>query len=300
MAFKIAIASGKGGTGKTTVSVNLFHYISNNMTTRVRLVDCDVEEPNDLIFLSDNAMAEKTETIEQPIPKIDTESCTYCRKCAEYCEFNAIVVIPPAHFAEVNKSLCHSCGACLAACPENAISEYRLEIGRVNHYRLKEGSSLAEGKLAIGSAMQTMLIRELKKRIDGSPEIILFDAPPGTSCPVVETVSDADFVILVTEPTPFGLHDMKIMVKLLNEMKKPYGIVVNKAGLGNKEVYQFIDKENIELLGEIPFDKDFAQDYANGNLQGKSSKKMDVYFSNIMQNLEKKMLVYEGNNYFKW
>ena len=300
MALKIAIASGKGGTGKTTVAVNLLHYLSKKITGGIQLVDCDVEEPNDLIFLSEIAIPKKTEKISQPIPGILSDRCTFCRKCVEFCEFNAIVVIPPAGFAEVNSGLCHSCGACLVACPENALSESLHEIGVVNHYKLKDGQQFIEGKLAIGSAMQTMLIRELKKRVNGQSEIVLYDAPPGTSCPVVETIADVDYVVLVTEPTPFGLHDLELMVELLEKMDKPYGVIVNKAGLGNRKIYDFISIKKIELLGEIPFDKEYAHYYSSGNLLGAVREKMRSYYRNIIENLDKKITVYEGNNYFKW
>ena len=299
MAYKIAIASGKGGTGKTTVAVSLLHAMSKNLNTDIRLVDCDVEEPNDLIFLSEAAIPNKTETISQAVPRIQPDKCTFCRKCVEFCEFNAIIVIPPAGFAEVNASLCHSCGACLVACPENALTEYLQEIGTVTQFKLKGGRYLYEGKLSIGSAMQTMLIRELKNRVNGKADIILYDAPPGTSCPVVETIADTDYVVLVTEPTPFGLHDLGLMVELLEKTEKPFGVIVNKAGLGNRDLYDFLSRKKIEILGEIPFDKEYAHHYSSGNLLGAAWKIMSPYYRKIIDNLEKKISVYDGNNYFK-
>ncbi|MBN2521762.1 MAG: ATP-binding protein [Bacteroidales bacterium] len=298
MSYKIAIASGKGGTGKTTVSVNLFHILSTEEKKTVHLVDCDVEEPNDLIFFT-NAGKVKVNEIFQMIPEIHKGKCTFCRKCVEYCEFNAIVVIPAAKFAEVNASLCHSCGACLIACQENAIREIPKPIGKVSVYDVKAGNKLIEGKLKIGSAMQTMLIRELKKRVPGEQDIILYDAPPGTSCPVVETVCDADYVILVSEPTPFGLHDLKIMTELLKEMHKPYGLIINKAGLGNEEIYRFIELENIELLGEIPFKRDYAACYARGNLFNNIPKEIRNSYIQIIEKLGRRVSVYERNNCIK-
>ncbi len=299
MSYKIAIASGKGGTGKTTVSVNLFHFFRKNLDKLVRLVDCDVEEPNDAIFFH---KADKTEEIEvsQLIPEINKEKCTYCRKCVEYCEFNAIVVIPPVKFAEVNASLCHSCGACLVACQDNAIRENPLPIGKVTFYDIHGDKELAEGKLKIGSAMQTMLIRELKKQISNESEIIIYDAPPGTSCPVVETVNDADYVILVSEPTPFGLYDLKLMTELMAEIEKPFGIIINKAGLGNTEIYKYLEREGIELLGEIPFSQEYAAGYANGNLFGKIPVQIEKCYLNIIEKLERRIMVYEGDNNLKW
>jgi len=288
MAKKIAIASGKGGTGKTTVSVNLYHFINKFVTPKVQLVDCDVEEPNDLLFFKDSEEVTK-ETINQLIPRIDNDKCTYCRKCAEWCEYNAIVVIPPVQFAEVNGSLCHSCGACLVACEFDAMKEYPEPIGEVTFYKTQEGNGLAEGRLKIGSAMQTMLIKELKKRVPDDAEWILFDAPPGTSCPVVETVSDADYIVLVTEPTPFGLHDLTLMIEMLKDIKQPFGVIVNKAGLGNNEVYKYLKKENIEIIGEIPFNKSYASKYAAGNLLKDISPETEQRYKEIIENLKKKL-----------
>ncbi len=288
MAKKIAIASGKGGTGKTTVSVNLYHFINKFVTPKVQLVDCDVEEPNDLLFFSGSQEVTK-ETINQLIPRIDNDKCTYCRKCTEWCEYNAIVVIPPVQFAEVNGSLCHSCGACLVACEFDAMKEYPEPIGEVTFYKTKEGNGLAEGRLKIGSAMQTMLIKELKKRVPDDAEWILFDAPPGTSCPVVETVSDADYIVLVTEPTPFGLHDLTLMIDMLKDIDQPFGVIVNKAGLGNNAVYDHLKKEGIEIIGEIPFDKDYASKYAAGNLLKDISPETEQRYKEIIEKLKTKL-----------
>jgi MinD superfamily P-loop ATPase len=285
---KIAIASGKGGTGKTTVSVNLYYFISKFVSQNVQLVDCDVEEPNDLLFFN-KAEEQKKETINQMIPRIDNDKCTYCRKCVEWCEYNAIVVIPPVKFAEVNPSLCHSCGACLVACEYDAMKEYPEPIGEVTFYKTDEGRGLAEGRLKIGSAMQTMLIKELKNRVPDDVDWVLFDSPPGTSCPVVETVSDADYILLVTEPTPFGLHDLKLMVEMLKEIKQPFGVIINKAGLGNDEVYKYLKKEDIEIIGEIPFDKAYASKYAGGNLLKDISPETEKRYKEIIEKLKIKL-----------
>lgn len=299
MPYKIAIASGKGGTGKTTVSVNLFQCIYKHITTHIQLIDCDVEEPNDTIFFPE-ATLHHAHTIMQKIPVIDTDKCTFCRKCAEYCEFNAIVVIPPVQFAEVNESLCHSCGACLVACRDKAIYEKAKSIGKVNFYNYDAGVGIIEGRLDIGSAMQTMLIKELKKRVARDNQIIIYDAPPGTSCPVVETISDADFIILVSEPTLFGLYDLQLMVDLLTEIKKPFGVVINKAGLGDQKIYKYLQKNNMEILGEIPFSEPYASNYAQGNLFIDTPKEITSQYNKIMKRLEKNILEYEGNNHFKW
>lgn len=228
MSRTIAIASGKGGTGKTTVATNLYRLINEQQPGEVMLVDCDVEEPNDILFFPGTSMVHQSSVI-QEIPFIDSSKCIYCRRCVDYCEFNAILVIPPVKFAEVNSSLCHSCGACQVACESDAILLRDHPIGTITHYKDKIGNGILEGRLKIGSPMQTMVIRSLKKSVPHCNQLTLLDAPPGTSCPVVETVSDADYTILVTEPTPFGLHDLKLMIQLLREIEKPFGVVVKEA-----------------------------------------------------------------------
>ena len=288
MPLKIAIASGKGGTGKTTVATNLFHLYCNNITCNIHLVDCDVEEPNDIIFFP-HAVKNSEHEVFQHIPQINTKNCTFCRQCVEYCEFNAIIVIPSASFAEINPNLCHSCGACSVACKYDAIIEMPASIGEVTHYEIRKGMTIIEGRLKIGSAMQTMLIKKLKKQIPDESGIIILDSPPGTSCPVVETISDADYIILVTEPTPFGLHDLKLMVDLIREIKKPFGIVISKADIGDNKVYKFLKEEQIDLLGEIPFSKDYAGLYAAGNIFHTVPSQIQESYLKIIENLENKI-----------
>jgi MinD superfamily P-loop ATPase len=299
MSYKIAIASGKGGTGKTTVSVNLQYAIAQQLTQNVLLADCDVEEPNDRIFFS-GAEVVAHQDVNQMVPEIDTDKCTFCRKCVDYCEFNAIVVLPPAGFAEVNPSLCHSCGACSVACQDDAIVERPMPIGEITCLDTGVGAGLAEGNLKVGSAMQTLMIKELKRSVSDNYDVVLYDAPPGTSCPVVETVADADYVVLVTEPTPFGLNDLVLMVELLVELEKPFGVVINKAGLGNRDVYDFLNEQNIEILAEIPFNKEVAGKYASGELLQDITSETSGSYSKIVKSIEKRYLQYEGNNYFKW
>jgi MinD superfamily P-loop ATPase len=272
--MQIAVASGKGGTGKTTLAVSLFHYWAKYQNKKVLLLDCDVEEPNDALFLYPLKTL-SSRNINQYIPEINTAVCTFCKKCVEWCEFNAITIVKSRNFAQVDASLCHSCGACLVACPENAFTEKPHPLGVITRYLTEYGNEFTEGRLKVGSSMQTMLIKELKKEVEQNGSITIFDAPPGNSCPVAETVSDTDYVILVTEPTPFGLHDLKITVELVQELQKPFGVVVNKSGLGNSDVYEFLKDNNIKLLGEIPFSKEFAQKYSSGEL-----------LKNIPENLE--------------
>lgn len=288
--MKIAVASGKGGTGKTTVSVNLFYFISKEWDSNVRLVDCDVEEPNDVLFFNNPAIQSREE-VYHLIPEIDTEKCTFCKKCQEWCEFNAITIVLKLNFAEVDASLCHSCGACSVACEFDAITEIEKPLGTITGYQTGFGKGLTEGCLNVGSSMQTMLIKKLKSSVDDKDYLTILDAPPGTSCPVVETVADADYIILVTEPTPFGLHDLKITVELLADLQKPFGVIVNKAGLGNRDVYAFLEENNIELLGEIPFDRNFAVSYSSGDLLQNIPDKTTRVFREIIQKIKRKEVV---------
>lgn len=287
--MKIAIASGKGGTGKTTVSVNLYKFLSQEFNNQVQLIDCDVEEPNDSLFFS-TAKKNTEKEIFSLTPTIDSDKCTYCKRCEEWCEFNAITLVKSLNFAEVNTDLCHSCGACLAACNYNAITEYEKPLGRISQFNTGFGLGLIEGRLEIGSAMQTALIKEVKKYALNEATITLFDAPPGTSCPVVETVSDANYVILVTEPTPFGIHDLTITVNLLAELNIPFGVIVNKAGLGNNDIYTFLKENNIDLIGDIPFSKNYATSYSNGELLTNIPPEIATFYRKIVEVIKTKIV----------
>lgn len=290
MAYKIAIASGKGGTGKTTVATNLYHIITQQNSGGNMLVDCDVEEPNDILFFPEATKVQET-IVNQEIPDIDQSKCIFCRKCVEYCEFNAITVLPPVKFAQVNASLCHSCGACSVACEYGAILINDHPVGTIAHYKNGFGDGILEGRLKIGSAMQTMVIRSLKKAIPTGLETVILDAPPGTSCPVVETISDSDFIILVTEPTPFGLHDLKLMVNLVNDMQKPFGVVINKANMGNREVYDYLETEGIKILSEIPFSRSYASQYARADLFQNIPKEIQDAYKRLTKKLYEKELI---------
>lgn len=282
--MKIAIASGKGGTGKTTVAVHLFHFLSKNTDQQVQLIDCDVEEPNDLLFFN-NLTQISVKKMVTMVPTIDLNKCIFCKKCSEWCEFNAITIVKNLKFAEVNKDLCHSCGACTVACDYGAITEFSQALGEISDYSYKQNNRIIEGRLEIGSAMQTALIKKLKKHADIQTGISIFDAPPGTSCPVVETVFDADYIILVTEPTPFGLYDLQLTVELIEELKIPFGVIVNKAGLGNDEVYTYLTEKHIELIGEIPFSKTYASHYSSGNLIQNISEELVLNYQRIIEKI---------------
>jgi|SRR5690554_159611 len=263
--MQIAVASGKGGTGKTTVSVNLFHYFNNMAGIKTLLVDCDVEEPNALFFIKLKQLKYER-PVYRLVPDIDINACTFCKKCSEWCAFNAITIIASQKIAEVHNDLCHSCGACLEACKENAISEFPSLLGHLSCYVVEPDSEFIEGRLKIGSSLQTMLIKQVKEAVPNDYSIILFDAPPGTSCPVVQTISGTDYVIVVTEPTPFGLHDLKLTVEVIKQLSIPFGVIINKADYGTTEVKEYLKLNEICLLGEIPFSKEYAQAYSNGDI----------------------------------
>jgi len=251
--MRIVVASGKGGTGKTTVAVNLALSVGN-----VKLVDCDVEEPNCNLFL--NLNLKKIEDVSIPVPVIDNEKCTGCGKCSKNCQYNAIVVLQ--NEATVFGELCHGCGLCSLLCPSNAITERERVIGIIESGNGK-GIEFVRGVLNIGEAMSTPLIRRLKEIVNDDGNMIL-DAPPGAACPVIETVSDADYCILVTEPTPFGLYDLRISVELCRKLGVPFGVIINRCDIGDSGVENFCNKEEIPILMKIPNDKKIAELYSRG------------------------------------
>jgi MinD superfamily P-loop ATPase len=255
----ISVASGKGGTGKTTIAVNLALSIDN-----VQFLDCDVEEPNAHIFLKPKIDRQEKAFI--PVPEIDKSICDYCGKCAKVCVYNAIAVLPGKEekkgTALVFAPLCHGCGACSALCPKKAIKEVDREIGVVESGNCGK-IEFVHGKLNIGEAMSPPLIRQVKERIDLKKTVII-DAPPGTSCPVVASVKDSDFCVVVTEPTPFGLNDLILAVEVLRKIKISFGVVINRADLGNNKTEEYCKQKNIPVLMRIPFKKEIAMAYSKG------------------------------------
>ena len=248
----IAIASGKGGTGKTTVAVNLTLSLDN-----VQLIDCDVEEPNSNLFLK--LKLEKVEDVSIQIPVIDEEKCTHCGKCSELCQYNALAVLPDK--VMVFKELCHGCGLCQMACPQGAITEKDRTIGIIE--KADGEIEFLRGVLNIGEAMSTPLIKRLKEKMNREKTVIL-DVPPGTACPVIEAISGVDYCLLVTEPTPFGLYDLRLAVELCKELNVKFGVIINRDGMGNQDTENFCNEQGIPILLRIPYDRKIAELYSKG------------------------------------
>jgi len=252
----ISIASGKGGTGKTLVATSLALSLKDN--GKVQLIDCDVEEPNDHIFLKPTFT--KKEMVSIPIPKVDEEKCTHCGKCAEVCAYNAIAAMKKKVL--VFPELCHGCGACSYLCPEDAISEIDKEVGVVE-IGYSDSIQFAHGKLNVGEVMAPPVIRKVKELINPEGTVII-DVSPGTSCPVVESIRGSDFCLLVTEPTPFGLNDLILAVEVLRKLDIPSGVVLNRVGVGDKKVEEYCLRENIPIMLTIPLDTQIASYYSRG------------------------------------
>ena len=249
----ISVASGKGGTGKTTVATNLALSIG-----KIQFIDCDVEEPNANIFL--NTKINDQEEVSVKIPEIDKKKCNYCGKCSDFCAYNALAVVPSNVL--VFTELCHSCGGCFLLCPNNAINWNNRVVGRIEHGKIKE-IDFYQGILNIGEMQVIPVIKELKRKINRENNVII-DVPPGTSCPVIESLFGSDFCILVTEPTPFGLHDLKLAIKVVRHLKIPFGVIINRDGIGNNEVEKYCNKERISILLKIPERKEIAHLYSKG------------------------------------
>jgi len=249
----IAVASGKGGTGKTTISVNLALSISN-----AQILDCDVEEPNVHIFLKPEISGKKNVFI--PVPKIDKSKCIACGRCKQVCAYNALALLKDTVL--VFPELCHGCGACSYFCPEKAISEVDKEIGLVEIGK-REDLEFIHGKLNIGQAMSPPLIKAVKEYINKN-KISIIDAPPGTSCPVIASINGSDFCILVTEPTPFGLNDLILAVDVVRKLKIPFGVIINRSNLGDDKTEEYCLKQDISVLMRIPFKKEIASAYSKG------------------------------------
>ncbi len=281
--IKIAIASGKGGTGKTFVATNLFYSLKER-DYDVDMVDCDAEEPNCTIFISGDLVG--STDITHKVPVIDEIACAYCDKCRQYCNYKAIFLLPEAKIIKVIEELCHGCGACSVACEYGAIREKDVVQGEVNRYRLDNGCYLTEARMKIGVMSPVPVIKAAINKA-GENNIKIMDSPPGTSCPFIHTVARADYVVLVAEPTPFGLSDLRQSIKTLDGMDKRYGVIINRAGLGDTKTYDYLKTNNIPLLMEISFDRKIACHYSKGELIAKEDIQWREKFIDLFNNILK-------------
>lgn len=273
----ISIASGKGGTGKTTVAANL----AVSLKTPVRLLDCDVEEPNLHLFLPPEKS--ETEQIKTLVPEILEDKCTFCGKCETLCQFKAIAIIAGTA-AMTFPELCHSCGGCFKVCPEDAILESYRELGTITRGN-NQDIELVYGRLRVGEAMAPPLIKKVKSNAP-LDSVNIVDSPPGTSCPVIASIGDSDFVILVTEPTPFGLHDLKLAVGAVQMLHLPFGLVINRSDIGNQDVKDYAASIGMPVLMEIPFDRQIAEATTNGKLMARELPGYREKFIEIFEQIE--------------
>ena len=251
--MKIAVLSGKGGTGKTTVAASLAQVVENS-----QYIDCDVEEPNGFLFL--NPQITTSEDVTVLVPEVDDQLCTLCGACARICQFNAIAVTKKRVL--VFPELCHHCGACRLVCQPGAIEEVPRRIGVLETDRQQR---VLLGRLDVGEPVGVPIISALKQRIDDRRPAIL-DCSPGASCAVVRSLEDSDYALLVTEPTPFGLHDLNIAVQLVRKMGIQAGVVINKADDQSRLIEDYCETARLPILMKIPFSRTIAEHYSNGRL----------------------------------
>jgi len=280
--MKIAIASGKGGTGKTTIATNLACSIAQ-MSKTVQYLDCDVEEPNGHIFLKPDI--EETHSVTIGVPEVDNELCNGCGKCGQLCQYSAIICLKDKPL--VFDQLCHSCGGCMLVCPTGAIKEKPKEIGFAD-FGAANGVKFGQGRLKIGDIHTPSLIKRVKSN-SINEGVVIIDVPPGTSCPVIEAIKGSDFVLLVTEPTPFGLNDLKLAVGMVRELKLPFAVVINQSDLGDDQVHQYCDGENIQIILEIPNDRRIAEAYSVGKMIVDVLPKYKKDFTSLYENVSKKL-----------
>ncbi len=287
--IRIAIASGKGGTGKTLLATNLFYSLQQH-GMEAMLIDCDAEAPNAMLFF--NGVLQKSYHVTQRVPVIDESKCTYCGRCHGYCHYHAIFILPPARVIKVMEDLCHGCGACSVACEDDAISEKETSLGVVSQFAISATSTITESRVHPGTYSPVSIIKAAIRKGKHQDNVIL-DAPPGTSCPFIHTVVQADFVILVTEPTPFGLSDLQQSVAVLKGMNKPCGVVINRTGMGDNEVYKYLEHDGLPLLMELPFNRQIASAYAKGDLWAKT----DTTFSESLYKLYQRIVFGYGDRH---
>jgi MinD superfamily P-loop ATPase len=278
--LKISIASGKGGTGKTLVATSIASSLASPGISKITVADCDVEEPNAYLFFPKRTLLERMEC-HVPVPAIDEAKCTHCGKCSDICAYHALAVLQQTVL--LFPELCKGCGACTIVCPEKAISETSRSVGEIFGAR-SNGVEIIWGELRLGEARTTTLIKAVKDRA-GSKTVIV-DCPPGTSCSLVESVRDTDFCLLVTEPTPFGLYDLDIALRVLEKMNIPRGVLVNKGGMGDRKVHEYLEKRNIPLLMEIPLDRKIAELYSRGEILAEKMPEWKAKFADMVREIE--------------
>ncbi len=272
----ISVASGKGGTGKTTVATNM----ALSLEGPLQFLDCDVEEPNAHLFVHPNF--EKTEVITTPVPEVDSDKCNHCGQCDQICQFKAIVLI--GETVLTFPELCHSCGGCVEVCPVDAIKETQRELGLIQEGH-RDGMAFTLGRLRVGEAMSPPLIKRVRSR-HRADQLTIIDAPPGTSCPVIASMNGADFVLLVTEPTPFGLHDLKLAVGAVKVLGIPCGLVINRSDIGDGEVTAYAERQELPILMEIPFDRRIAEVYSEGKVLVDVMPEWKPKFVDLYQKIE--------------
>jgi len=283
--MKIAIASGKGGTGKTTLSTNLASFLAEK--DDVVLTDLDVEEPNSGLFIKADLVHEEDKF--KMVPEWKEDECILCGNCQKVCNFNAVIQL--GEMIMVFPELCHGCYACSELCPTSSLPMIPKKMGELKHFQ-KGNLSFIESRLDIGEELAVPLIAQTISYVEEqfSKEVIrIFDSPPGTSCPVIEATKDADFIILVTEPTPFGLHDLKLTVETMKELKKEFGVVVNRYGIGNDEVLDYCDENDIPILAKIPNRRKIAEIYSSGELIYQEIPEFRVELGNITSHIKSLM-----------
>ncbi len=275
--LKIAVASGKGGTGKTTIATSFALSIINDISESLLFLDCDVEAPNAHLFLKPQLTEEKP--VEILIPEVNESLCTHCGECAKVCQFQAIAVL--GNKTLVFPQLCHGCGSCTMICPANAIQEIPKSIGVLQKGTAGE-IKFARGVMDIGEPMAVPIIRQLKKWVAPlEPQITIIDSPPGTSCPVVESIRGSDFLILVTEPTPFGFHDLKLAHQVAKDLQIPAGVIINRENGAFSELEDYCKEENLPILMRVPFRRNIAEGIAKGRNLIEILPEMSASFQNI-------------------
>lgn len=276
--MKIAVASGKGGTGKTTVATNLA-YAASGRGRAVTYLDCDVEEPNGHIFLKPKITSRRS--VGTPIPQVDSDSCTHCGQCGQICQYSGIVCI--GQTVLTYPQLCHSCGGCAMVCPAGAISEVSqdrgvVEVGSAGSIRF------VRGVLNVGQAKSPPVIRAVRS-VETDSDLVIVDAPPGTSCPVIESIRGVDYVLLVTEATPFGLWDLKLAVAMVHALTLACGVVINRCDLGDGETVRYCRKQGLDVLAELPDDRRVAEAYSRGLLASEAGSQYATWFEKLFERI---------------